>query len=420
MHNDKIIIEYRIIYDNIYKMSFKIIKPLKSIEKLCLYNKIPSFANSLKYKESWQIFELINYRSSKARYTDNDGFILSPSIELKRLFGSNYSEGIRELVYWNLIEPKWYNDDNSSYKYSYDKGIACSYRISSVAKELLKKHFDYVENVFLYKIPKGKNGKFKLETPSCDPKNIKLLDSYQGISIEPDWLDIFRNLKHYPPDHYKYPSEPIARTGLFFHSKGLVESIIKKTIPVKTNSKCGRAFHPIIEMSKILRPYIRKNGEKLVNIDAKSFHPYLIASCISDINEREKYLDIVRGGFYEKFEDTNHSRDLIKVAFQKYLSGRPTLDSKVWEISRWFEAAFPEVPLKMIQLKKKRTTFQMYLQQLESRIFVDEVFMKAKFWCLPMHDGICLLERDIDAASDIIESACQLRLGYSIPVEISI
>ena len=403
-------------------MSFKIVKPCRINIKLCLYSKKPTFVSNFVNKESMAIFELFSYRSNRSRYSDFNGFILSPSIELKRLFGSNYSEGIRELVYLNLIEPKWYNDDNSSYKYSYDKGIACSYRISSAAKELLKKHFDYVENVFLYKIPKRKNGKFKLETPSCDPKNIKLLDSYQGISIEPDWLDIFRNSKHYPPDHYKYPSEPIARTGLFFHSKGLVESILKKTIPVKTNSKCGRAFHPIIEMSKILRPYIRKNGEKLVNIDAKSFHPYLIASCIEDINQRdrEKYLDIVRGGFYEKFEDTNHSRDLIKVAFQKYLSGRPTLDSKVSEISRWFETNFPDVPLKMMQLKKKRTTFQMYLQQLESRIFVDEVFMKAKFWCLPMHDGICLLERDIDAASDLIESACQSRLGYSIPVDISI
>jgi hypothetical protein len=196
-----------------------------------------------------------------------------------------------------------------------------------------------------------------------------------------------------------------------------VESILKKKISITSKPTSGRVFHPLICITSGIRKYFRKNRQNLVNIDAKSFHPYLIASCIPDITERERYLNVVRGGFYEVFEDANYSRDKIKVALQKYLSGKPIKDSKVLEISRWFEVNFSDVQLKMKELKKKKMTFQMYLQKLESSIFVDEVFMKSDFWCLPMHDGLCVLQKDVDAAREFIGNACESRLGYRIPLE---
>jgi hypothetical protein len=400
-------------------MSLCIVNPSNCSLKVYLYSKVPSILLDCGYKESLALFEFISYRSSKARYSDGQGFVLCHSVKLKKLFGSNYSSGIKELENLNLIEPKWhFDEDGNRFKYCEDKGIASSYKITSFASNLIKeKQYHFVPNDFSYKIPKRKNGKFKLETESKNPKNLKLLDAYQGITIDPQWIDLFRYPKYFPPDHYKYPLEPIARTGFFYHSIGLVESILQKTIPVKTDSDCGRAFHPIIELSKILRPYIRKNGEKLINIDCKSFHPFLIASCIADLNDRNRYLALVRGGFYEIFIDESYSRDMNKVALQKYLSGRPTKDSKVLEIAQWYKANFPDVPLKMRELKKKRKTFQMYLQQLESRIFVDEVFMKAEFWCLPMHDGLSVLQMDVAAACELINRVCESRLGYSIQLE---
>jgi hypothetical protein len=174
----------------------------------------------------------------------------------------------------------------------------------------------------------------------------------------------------------------------------------------------------LIRITRGVRKYFRKNGQNLVNIDAESFHPYLIASCIADINQRERYLDIVRGGFYEIFVDESYSRDKIKVSLQKYLSGRPTKDPKVLEIGRWYEEKFPDVPLKMKELKSKRKKFQMYLQQLESSIFVDEVFMKAGFCSLPLHDGLAVLQEDVRNAVDFINAAFDKQLGYRIPLKI--
>jgi hypothetical protein len=59
----------------------------------------------------------------------------------------------------------------------------------------------------------------------------------------------------------------------------------------------------------------------------------------------------------------------------------------------------------------------MYLQQLEASIFVDEVFMKSNFWSLPAHDAISVLPKDENAARELINSACESRLGYRISLE---
>ena len=235
--------------------------------------------------------------------------------------------------------------------------------------------------------------------------------------MDSSWLNYFHTDECFPSNHPKYPNEPLAQHGVFIHSRYIVESMLNKKICINTKSRCKRVFHPLILITRGVRKYFRKNGQNLVNIDAKSFHPFLIASCIGDKEKREAYLDIVRGGFYEIFADENYSRDMIKVSLQKYLSGRPTNDSKVLEIGRWYEENFPDVPLKMMELKSKRKKFQMYLQQLEASIFVDDVFMKVPFFSLPMHDGLCVLQKDVDAACGLIDRACESRLGYCITLE---
>lgn len=395
-------------------------KHSRSFEKLNLFSKVPLIKNEFKFKESLAIYDLISYRSRKSGCFNENGYVLCPAEDLKKLYGNKYSYGIRELESLNLIEPLWHYDNEieNPYKYDKDKGIATSYRITKYAKDLIEnKQFRFIQNEFLYKVPATRRGIFKLKIDSNNPKNLKLLESYQGISIDPDWIELFKNPRYFPPDHYKYPSEPIARTGFFYHAKGLIESILRKEINVNTDSKCGRAFHPIILMPSILRPYLKYNGQRLITIDATAFHPNLIASCIKDKIQREKYLVIVRAGFYEKFRDASHGRDSIKVAMQKFLSGKKTNDSKVLEIAKWFQDNFPDVSKKMNGLKKKGTTFQMFLQQLESRIFVDKVFMKAKFLSVPLHDGLAVLEEDKTSALEFINKVCESELGYSIPLK---
>jgi hypothetical protein len=341
-----------------------------------------------------------------------------PSELLKSIFGRHYCRGLNQLKYLDYIERKVLCSYSGRY-YSINEKISASYKLNSNLLNSVKSNkFMFIPVSIKYKPSIPKKGKYCMEIVSKNPKVVKLLKSYAGITVDTSWLDYFKTSELHPKSHPKYPNEPIAQHGVFIHTKFIVESVLNKKISIKTESESGRVFHPLIRITRGVRKYFRKNAQNLVNIDAESFHPYLIASCISDINQRERYLDIVRSGFYEIFIDESYSRDKIKVSLQKYLSGRPTNDPKVLEIGRWYEEKFPAVPLKMKELKRKRKKFQMYLQQLESSIFVDEVFMKGDFWCLPMHDGLVVLREDVKNAEELINSAFDKQLGYRIPLKI--
>jgi hypothetical protein len=401
-------------------MSFKVICRSAKTVDLNLYYQVPDCVISLVYNESYEILSylILCYRR-QYRMVDGDGYALLSSVDLKEMFGYNYFRGLKELLDFGYIE--WKVIDFKSGKprrYSKEMGIASSYRITRFVTNFIKdRKYHFIPVKSKYSIVQPKNGIFHLKFKSKNPKVLKLLAAYSGISVDPSWLDMFKKDSFYPSNHCKYPSEPINKYSLFVHCRWIIESILNKTLTISAETESGRVFHAILELTKIVRPYIRKNGEKLVNIDAKSFHPFLIASFIADKDQREKYLAIVRKDFYEIFVDKNHTRDKIKVLLQKWLSGRPAKDPKVLEIGRWYEEKFPDVSLKMKELKKRKTTFQMCLQQLESSIFVDDVFMKAGFWCLPMHDGLCVLQKDVEAARKFIDGACESRLGYRIPLD---
>jgi len=384
--------------------------------ELKLYYKVPVSFDCCSVKES-ESCSLVSYLTMlQIQFPKNKYFSL-PSIRLKNIFGRFYACGLNELRKLNYIERKSLCSQSGRY-YSIQSKISASYKLEyKLIKSIRSNEFNFIPVSVKYKPPRPKNGRYCLEQETDNPNVLKTLKAYAGITVDSSWLEYFKTCDKHPATHSKYPNEPIAQHGVFIHSKIIVESILKKKISITSKPTSGRVFHPLICITSGVRKYFRKNRQNLVNIDAKSFHPYLIASCISDITERERYLNVVRGGFYEVFEDANYSRDKIKVALQKYLSGKPIKDSKVLEISRWFEVNFSDVQLKMKELKKEKMTFQMYLQKLESSIFVDEVFMKSDFWCLPMHDGLCVLQKDVDAAREFIGNACEFRLGYRIPLE---
>jgi hypothetical protein len=381
-----------------------------------LFYKIPSEVDTSILNHSLSLAILSFITLNHILYPNNT-FHPIPSCFFKKYFGRDYAKALNELRYLKYIERKVICSHTGHY-FSFRDKIAASYKLNdSFLNCIRSKNFKFIPVTIKYKPPTSKNGRFCMENKTKTHKTLKILDSYTGVSVDSSWLNYFHTDECFPSNHPKYPNEPLAQHGVFIHSRYIVESMLNKKICINTKSRCKRVFHPLILITRGVRKYFRKNGQNLVNIDAKSFHPFLIASCIGDKEKREEYLDIVRGGFYEIFRDENYSRDAIKVSLQKYLSGRPTKDSKVLEIGRWYEENFPDVPLKMMELKKKGKKFQMYLQQLEASIFVDEVFMKSDFWCLPMHDGICVLQKDVGAACDLINRASESRLGYCISLE---
>jgi hypothetical protein len=264
---------------------------------------------------------------------------------------------------------------------------------------------------------KPKRGRWKLKA-GCpkNEKSKKILENYREITVDANWYEYFQSEGYNPPDHNSHPNEPVSQYGCYLHSMYLINSILKKEISVKSDKPCGRLFHPVVELPSSLRPYLQVRGERMVEIDAESFHPHLIACIIKDKCRRERYLDCVGKGIYELFVDSQYPRSKVKSSFQKFLAGKPT-DSKSKQVRNWYGAEYPEVTNKMKELKQQGITFQMHLQQLESSIFVDGVFMKSDFWCLPLHDGLAVLQEDTQKAEDLINAAFDELLGYRIPLK---
>jgi hypothetical protein len=384
-----------------------------------LYCKIPCVCEAylLKLEKTKQILCWFTQRTvdNFCKY-DSDCFVLSPSVSLKTRFGKNYKNYLKELHDNNLLFRK---SLGNGMHFDKNLGIATSYKLSfSCLRAIYNKQFDFVPIESNYTLPKSRTGKWCLSKNSTkNPKSLKILDSYKGISVDSDWITVFQTDSKYPANHHKYPNQPLAQYGLFINAYSCVESIQSKTISVSCEGQSGRLNHTFLQMSGFVRGYVRKNGEKLVEIDAKSFHAFLLATCIKNESEKERYLSCVGNKFYEQFTDPHNSRDSVKVSYQRFVSGKIHRDRKAQEIRKWHEDNFPDIILKMNALKSEGKTCQMFLQQLESSIFVDRAFMRSDFFCLPMHDGLAVLQEDTKKAEDLINAAFDEQLGYRIPLD---
>jgi hypothetical protein len=403
-------------------MGWRVLKRcMNSVVCFEAYMKIPNLplVSSLNNVPNQRVLAFFTDRFLRG-YAEDDDWMTVYSGFLKNEFGNGYADSLHDLKLSGLIRFKWWmNSERMWVRYDPDNSVCTKYSLGGQAlSKIYSNDFRFVPYRVKHTFCSPSKGRWKLKFGSSDTeKSRKIKENYRGITVEPEWIEYFQSKEFHPPNHRKYPNEPISQYGCYLHSKYLIESILKKEISVKTEMECGRAFHPIIELPSCLRKYIRKNGKKIIEIDAESFHPYLIAHFIEGGYERNRYLECLRRGIYEQFVDSDFSRDKVKASYQKFLSGKLT-DSKSKEIQKWYELAFPDVILKMNELKRSGKTFQMTLQQLESSIFVDEVFMKAGFFSLPLHDGLAVLQEDVRNAVDFINAAFDKQLGYRIPLKI--
>ena len=383
--------------------------------KINLYCKYPKclLEYDLIHKSS---FKIINVMIDRIKQFDKLEVPLQ-SVKLRKLICKNYKLGIKELMFKDIIGRKVL-DSKTGAHYDQFKGICTSYYLKfRCLRDYFKNNYFFSPIQIECDLLRPKNGVYSLVKKSDDPKVLKILKNYQGIDIDSSWINEFLLDEKYDKNHYKYPNEPKNQFGLFKNVKTYVDSIKKKKISVKvTNS--GRISHPIILISSIVRSKFTKDKEKLVIIDAKAFHPYLLASFIRDSNEQVRYLNLVKKDFYSHFVDLNCNRDSIKVSLQRYLANSKR-DPKAKEIALFFEQNFPDISNKILDLKvrKSKTTMQMILQQLESKIFVEHVFMEANFWCLPLHDGLTVLRKDYESAIDLINKAADEILGYKFQID---
>ena len=285
------------------------------------------------------------------------------------------------------------------------EGVCTSYKLTKDCIEAIRNK-DYSKNVL--KIPYVHSPPKLPETVRAisDSDSVlvsKLAQAYEGMTVSASWQDWFSS------------DNPDASYGGFLAGKHFVKQIHKGQVNISFG-KSGRLFHPLICMQRELRAFVSKDGVDLVGVDGKAFHPYLLASFLSEPS-RQNYLDfLANNDIYSVFVDDDFNRDEIKRMFQIFL-GSERLYGKALEIEKWYRQNYPEITQWKQMVRNQGGTVQMELQTLEANIFVDGVFANIGCWCLPMHDGIDVLPDDADMAAAYCSEIIKNRLGYGIKVE---
>lgn len=329
------------------------------------------------------------------------------------IFTTRYSKSLNRLVSLGHIKPKILDHDKNGNPFYFDKmnNICIKYSLSHESIENLKRG-KYTKRLlklpYLYS-PRTFPEKFHAITDSDSPLIQRIEEAYRGVRISQDWQTLYDE-KNSSADFSNHSA-----------AKGFAKQIQTGNIKVSVGDS-GRVFHPLISMQREMRAFVSKDGANLVGVDGKAFHPHLLATFLPDPNRRHEYLDfLAKADIYSLFvpepnEDEDAARDEVKRIFQIFL-GEKEPRGRAIEISSWYDGNFPEVIERKRKIHKANDTVQMTLQKLESEIFINRIFTNADFWCLPMHDGICVKTEDKKKAVAFCAQEIHAHLGFNIRVE---
>lgn len=373
-----------------------------------IYDKIPENISA----EPWNNNEarLISFFSSGTleiiKNHSEDYFILFASIFARKVFGQGYGKILNKLKVMGVLIPEEIGKSSAgkSLAYSKDDGIAASYRLNDecIANLKDKKYSKVIHKVPWVYNPRKMPGVVEIASESRNPLMSKLAENYCGVSF----LDEWQTVKDIDYNAWVWGREYVKQVN-----KGQIKA---------SNPENGRFYHPLICMSRLLRPYARANGEKLYAVDGKAFHPHLLATFLPE-SKRQEYLDYLRKiDIYslflpEYYEDYDDERDDVKRIYQIFLGDKDPR-GKAIEIYSWYAANFPEIIEQKKRIQKSGGTVQMVLQRLESSIFIEKIFAKAGFWCLPMHDGLAVKSDDATEATIFCYKEINKCLGFPIRV----
>jgi hypothetical protein len=382
-----------------------------------IYDKIPkNIAENLSSDE----IRMVSFFSSKTMEImaklSNDFYIPFSKCFASSVFGK-YHKSLSRLLELGILKAKVIgaSKDGKPLTYSKDNNICKSYRLSDSCIKSLKRG-EYTKNElklpFVYN-PKNPPIKVNIISDSESALIPKLAKAFEGLNVSENWQDSFDG-KNESADFSQYQA---AKT----YTSRINKRQIKISIPPS-----GRIYHPLICMNRIFRPFVTKDGEKLLVIDGKAFHPHLLASFLSEKNKR-RYLDFLAANdIYSLFMQGDHpkgsdaydkERDRVKKCFMIFLGDKRIFGTSK-EIQQWFAANYPEIIFKQKELKRTGGTMQMTLQKIESDIFINRIFANATFWTIPMHDAIAILPNDKEEAEKFCAEQIRQCLGYDIKLEI--
>lgn len=327
-------------------------------------------------------------------------------------FGYRYRMGMKQLRLLKIIYRVPYElADGSKFFYSIEHHLCHQYALSHECLQALSKR-RFIEEEIRIKIdlPPVSRAKRQIENgkglSSDDRKKIE--DNFTNLNCRQEWWRLYKN-----PE--KRPS-----VGKIQGTFRALKRLRRGKISASKSKKTGRLFTTVLSLPKEVRPFLRHKREKLCEIDAKSFHPYLLALFLPE-EKRNSYLKFlddlhkVNSSIYGEFDE---DEGRAKADFQRFLAGSQWGEGPR-NIRSWFCERYPEIVEKVDSFKgdPRNGTFQCELQSIEASIFVAGIFANAPFWLIPLHDGILVKKADFDVAHQFCQDAIYEKLGYHIPLK---
>jgi hypothetical protein len=228
-----------------------------------------------------------------------------------------------------------------------------------------------------------------------------------------------------------------------------VDMIESKTWFQTIDNTSGRCHNNITNLSTQLRPFLRLENKRLVEIDIANSQPFLFNILIhsyfsspsfsltgtttilpyvtkSELNDLELYKELTsKGTFYEYFMDNlqiNEDRSEFKVRFfQKVFYSREN-ERRVTKERRHFRKLFPTVAKIVSHYKKYSYNFlAIALQKAEADLIIGKIIPRLaerNIFALTIHDSILTLLENAETVRTIMLDIFQRDLGFTPTIRI--
>jgi hypothetical protein len=237
---------------------------------------------------------------------------------------------------------------------------------------------------------------------------------------------LFKNLQMVTLDKeihnelFKIKYENVISEDYYFRS---VEFICNKDWFFCSDSKTGRVFNNVTSLPRALRPFIRLDGRRTVEIDVANCQPLLLLSLYNGEPERKAFEDAVKDGYFYEMLNSElkepypiESRSDLKLAvFEEYLFCKEK--KYPWQIARAFKKHFP-VLYERVNLFKRPSHKELaiLLQKTEADLIIGNVVgtiaKTSQIPILTVHDSVITLPEYADEVKQIIERAFFQRFGF--------
>jgi hypothetical protein len=202
---------------------------------------------------------------------------------------------------------------------------------------------------------------------------------------------------------------------------------------------CKRVFSSVTSLKREVRPFLRVNGNPLVEVDIHASQPLFVSTLFRDEEEKKRWNELYPtdgiGDFYENFAaaaNANLGRETVKGHLVKECFNALDAYSKYGKLLKaQFVALFPDLNDQIDKLKcaeeyrkgwwpsdsTSNERFALTMQNVEADIVIenvcDEIRREHNFFVTPIHDALLVEHCNQNQVEILFKKHIQQQIGVT-------